>query len=233
MPGSSSRCELGSESVILAGINALQQARNESGSSETLGLVCRIRDHAKLGWQWGKGLAVIQRRPPMKLSVLRNGSTSPSFKGRRWAAACASWTGRQHRSDRLRPGPKACAFHRHDAAVQGANHPVLGPGTRSSTTTRTARCSAPSILGHWSRPGREAWSEIWDGMLHSRSRAWCARARRSGRRTCSRSSAMGSQRKPISTCPTTRCGSNQEMWAAFTIVTETTERVIGDGAWRC
>ena len=62
----------------------------------------------------------------------------------------------------------------------------------------------PHALG---RPGREAWSEIWDSVLHELLAGVSARARRSGRRTCcSSSSATGSSKKPISTCPTIRCG---------------------------
>jgi len=73
----------------------------------------------------------------------------------------------------------------------------------------------PHALG---RPGREAWSEIWDNVRTTCSRASCVRVKPSGARTCcSNSNVMGLSRKPTSMCPTTPSAWGRATSAACTV----------------
>ena len=103
-----------------------------------------------------------------------------------------------------------CCRRRRRSSSSGAR------SSSSSTTTPTVRSSAPSIRTRWAVPGREAWSEIWDSVLHD-----AARRRRPHRRgvlgariCCSSSSATGSSRRPTSTSRTIRCASSPARSAA-------------------
>ena len=125
----------------------------------------------------------------------------------------------------------------HAASVEGADHPVLGSRVHRllqrcvpSGVRRQASCTCSGC------PGREAWSEIWDSMLHD-----AARRRGSHRRSvlgaricCSTSSATDSSRRPTSTSPTIRCASNPARSAASSA--SSPRRPSGSsasGGWRC
>ena len=125
------------------------------------------------------------------------------------------------------------AQHReHAAAVEGADRPVLGPGIRRPLQRRLPsglrREASASALG---LPGREAWSEIWDSVLHE----LLAGVVRTGEAFWAQGPAVRarapriSRKRPTSTCPTipVRVESG-EVGGVYCIVTETTERVVGE-----
>ncbi len=105
----------------------------------------------------------------------------------------------------------------HPAAVEGVRSSCSGaPSSSSSTTTPTGRSSAASTRRARACPAREAWSEIWDTVLHELLRGRASPpARRTGRATgCSSSSGTGTPRRRSSTSPTIRCATRPARSAA-------------------
>ena len=115
--------------------------------------------------------------------------------------------------------------------VQGADHPVLGSGIRRALQRRvpsglrrqtSRRRSVFPGARHGARSGTVSCTSCWP--------ASSAPARRSGPRICSSSSsATGFRRRPTSTSRTipVRVESG-EVGGVYCIVTETTERVVGE-----
>ena len=124
---------------------------------------------------------------------------------------------------------KLAQHGQHAASFQGADHPLLGAAVLRSVQRclpPCLRCETPDALG---LPGREAWNEIWDSMLHE----LLAGVVRTGEAFWAKDLLFEVERYgfpeetyfDVSYDPV-RVESG-EVGGVYCIVTETTERVVG------
>ena len=177
------------------------------------------------------------RRPCDIIGACRRGlptgfrTSRSSAAAGRWARACAAWTGRRRRSARPTRGRRACAAP--SACCSRRRPRSFSSGVRNSpsfTTTRIVPSSAPSIPTRWAvpdgRPGARSGTSVLHELLAGVVRTGEAFWAKDLMFELERYGFLEETYFDVSYDPVR--GESGEVEGVYCIVTETTERVIGE-----